>query len=51
VRVVCANVLYFLDALRRITAILQWLNGTGGEGTEKVGEKMAAAGFFEEVYI
>jgi hypothetical protein len=31
--------------------VLQWLNVTGGKGTEKVGEKMAAAGSFEEVCI
>lgn len=35
----------------RIIAIPQWLNGTGGEGGENIGEKMTAAGSFEEVYI
>jgi hypothetical protein len=34
-----------------IIAILQWLNVTGGEGKEKLVEKMAAAGSFEGAYI
>ena len=42
----------YLSACTRVYFTLQWLNGKEGEGTEKVGEKMAAAaGSFEETYI